>query len=189
MKLTISLVTSWAAQMRSPSFSRSSSSATITSLPALMSAMACSTLPNGIGLMMQGEIQRLGIQRHAEVRCHQTLNVLRDHVRFDIDDIARTALREIRIPQGEVYERKLQSTGDELVDGEAHAVDRDGPVQNDQRLELRRDSKIDEECVARLPSGFDFRRAIDVTLDDMTPKPVSEPQRPLEIDAVPGFPT
>jgi hypothetical protein len=46
MKLMISGVTSCAAQMRSPSFSRSSSSATMIIRPALISAMAWSTVPN-----------------------------------------------------------------------------------------------------------------------------------------------
>src|SRR5258708_3215635 len=45
--LTVSGVTFSAAMMRSPSFSRLSSSVTITSLPAAMSAMADSTVSNG----------------------------------------------------------------------------------------------------------------------------------------------
>ncbi len=46
MKLIVSGVTSSAAQTRSPSFSRSSSSATMTILPLRRSSTACSMVPN-----------------------------------------------------------------------------------------------------------------------------------------------
>lgn len=49
MKLTISGVTISAAQIRSPSFSRSSSSATTTNLPLRRSSIACCTVPNAMG--------------------------------------------------------------------------------------------------------------------------------------------
>ena len=48
MKLIVSGVIFSAAAIRSPSFSRASSSATSTSFPARTSAIACSTVPNGI---------------------------------------------------------------------------------------------------------------------------------------------
>ena len=46
MKLIVSGVTSSAAQTKSPSFSRSSSSATMTILPFRRSSIACSIVPN-----------------------------------------------------------------------------------------------------------------------------------------------
>ena len=48
MKLIMAAVTFSAAPTRSPSFSRRSSSATMTSVPARISAIACSTAPNDI---------------------------------------------------------------------------------------------------------------------------------------------
>ena len=48
-KLTLSGVTNSAAHTRSPSFSRSSSSATTMHLPARRSASACSMVPNAMG--------------------------------------------------------------------------------------------------------------------------------------------
>ena len=47
-KFTLAAVTNSAAPMRSPSFSRSSSSATTMNFPARKSSMACSIVPNGI---------------------------------------------------------------------------------------------------------------------------------------------
>ena len=47
MKATVSGVHAWAAIVRSPSFSRSSSSTTMTILPAAISATASSTVLNG----------------------------------------------------------------------------------------------------------------------------------------------
>ena len=46
MKLTFSVVANWAAQMRSPSFSRSGSSVTRMSLPCRRSSRACSMVWN-----------------------------------------------------------------------------------------------------------------------------------------------
>src|SRR5258708_2723730 len=54
MKLIVAGVTSCAAQTRSPSFSRFSSSATMTSFPAAISAIACSTVLNGMLRMTTG---------------------------------------------------------------------------------------------------------------------------------------
>ena len=48
MKLIASDVTNWAAIVRSPSFSRSSSSQTTTILPSRMSSIACSIVAKGV---------------------------------------------------------------------------------------------------------------------------------------------
>ena len=48
MKLTASGVTNWAAIVRSPSFSRSSSSTTTTNRPARISSIACSIVAKGL---------------------------------------------------------------------------------------------------------------------------------------------
>ena len=76
-----------AAKIRSPSFSRSSSSTTITGRPAAMSSTACLDGAEPPG-------------RAADVRCHgsiadpqQPLDVLGDHVDLQVDRVADAALR------------------------------------------------------------------------------------------------
>src|SRR5258706_13473230 len=78
MKLISSGVASCAAQIRSPSFSRSSSSATMISLPAAISAIACSTVLNGISSAVGSGLERGHVGRH------ELANILPHHVGFDV---------------------------------------------------------------------------------------------------------
>ena len=91
MKLTISGVTSCAAQMRSPSFSRSSSSATMTNLP---------VADVGDRLFYRSEDH----DRFLE----QTLNVLPEHVGLDVHVIADREVAERGVPQRVFNQRQLQ---------------------------------------------------------------------------------
>src|SRR5205085_8041252 len=123
MKFTISGVTSSAAQMRSPSFSRSSSSATMTNLPARMSFTACSTVAKediGIGLSIGG---------HRSVRPHQALHIFANHVGLDVNVVSLAQRVERRMTQGVLDERKLNDLrARQIIDGQADTVDRDGTV-------------------------------------------------------------
>src|SRR5688500_9718042 len=84
MKLIISGETCAAAPIKSPSFSRFSSSATMTSLPWRMSSMASSTRSNGM----------------ASSFFHVLDDELADHVAFEIHRTARLQLRKIRVLPG-----------------------------------------------------------------------------------------
>src|SRR5436189_1156451 len=89
MKVMSSGVTSDAAQIRSPSFSRSSSSATMTSLPAAKSAIACSTVENGMEVNEScADVTRVEHSPGGRVRRDELADVLPDHVRLDVHSIA-----------------------------------------------------------------------------------------------------
>ncbi len=116
MKLIASGVANWAAIVRSPSFSRSSSSQTTTILPCLISSIASSIVANDVvvfdWLILCGSpstlLSLMGTQdkrgqdvgdevcsahesprtpRRAVMRAHQSLYVLGENVRLDVDPI------------------------------------------------------------------------------------------------------
>src|SRR6185437_15749538 len=78
MKLIASGVTNWAAIVRSPSFSRSSSSQTTTILPSRMSSRACSIVANValVLVLMRGLRSCVGPD--------ESLHVLREDVDLDV---------------------------------------------------------------------------------------------------------
>src|ERR1700687_6219509 len=185
MKLMSSGVTSCAEQIRSPSFSRSSSSATMISLPALMSAMACSTVPNSIyTLMLQREI-RHGIYRGCltQVGLEEPAQVFGDYVSLYVDPASNPQIAQRRMTQGVIDQRKLQTSRLQLVHGEANAVNGDRAVQDKERLDCSWERKIDEDCVAREVTRGDDAYTVDVSLHDVPTEPVARANGPLEIHA------
>src|SRR5688572_21899513 len=107
MKLMASGVTMSAAMVRSPSFSRSSSSTTMTIRPARI----CSTAS---GAEMWGV--------SADMQVHQTSNVFGDQICLDVDTISLPALAQDGRRQGVGDERHGEARVVDLVDGEADAV-------------------------------------------------------------------
>src|SRR5262245_9488055 len=89
MKLMISGVTLEAAIVRSPSFSRSSSSTTTTIRPARMSSMASGMALKG--MLLDG--------RSVLAEGEEPLHVLGDDVHLEVDPVAGPRLREVRLFQ------------------------------------------------------------------------------------------
>src|SRR5512140_2288201 len=99
MKLMASGVTHWAAMVRSPSFSRSSSSTTTSIFPWRNSSIASGMGLNGIGLLPAG-----GPLEPA--RGQQPLDVLGDDVGLEVDEAARLRLPQVR------YLQSIRDEGD-----------------------------------------------------------------------------
>src|SRR5271163_1833429 len=89
MKLIASGVANWAASVRSPSFSRSSSSHTTTILPSRISSIACSIVAKGV---VEDEV----LIRSPSDSAHQSLDVLGEDVDLDVHDRALRELAEAR---------------------------------------------------------------------------------------------
>src|SRR5688572_29164952 len=103
MKLTMAGVTSCAAQMRSPSFSRSSSSATMTSRPSSVVRQRASYVAR------QGASS---VVRHGlGVRREQPADVLRDHVRLDVHRIPLAQRAQCRVLTRKVDDGYLHDLG------------------------------------------------------------------------------
>ncbi len=105
-----------AAKIRSPSFSRVSSSTTTTALPAAMSSIARSTLSS---LTVMSLLLRVGANELLQVLG----DVLGDHVDLEVDPV--TGLAEAEGGAGERLgdQADREPVGARLDDGEADAVD------------------------------------------------------------------
>src|SRR5256885_16355559 len=97
MKLMCSAVTSWAATTRSPSFSRSSSSTMMTTLPAAKSATASGMVASP---MAQGILP-------AQVACH----VPGDDVHLEVHPGAALVASRDRVLEGVRDQRHLERPG------------------------------------------------------------------------------
>src|SRR5256885_9154476 len=112
MKLMASGVTFSAATMRSPSFSRSSSSTTITSRPAWISSRASSIVANAV------------------IRLQQTLDILGDHVVFQVHPISRFYALQVCIVERVRNNRDGKRIRASLRHSQADAVYGDGSLFN-----------------------------------------------------------
>src|ERR1700754_376170 len=94
MKATSSGVAFSAAKIRSPSFSRSSSSTTTTALPAARSVIARSILSKSLtGCLASTTIVLPG---QCEVRSGQPFHVLRQDVHLKVDEVPRRPIAQCR---------------------------------------------------------------------------------------------
>src|SRR5882724_1520253 len=135
MKLTASGVANWAARVRSPSFSRSSSSQTTTMRPRRISSIASSTLANGGAAPVFCVVVPSAFLVSAIVSrpflvfqwCHQALHVLPYQVGLDVELASRHRVAEVGPKQGLGDQRYLQPVSAEPRHREADAVERDRP--------------------------------------------------------------
>src|SRR5688572_3308976 len=108
MKLMASGLTMSAAMVRSPSFSRSSSSTTMTMRPARICSTASGT-------------DRWGLL--ADMGFHQAGHAFGDQVCLDVDTISRLALAQARRGQRVRNQNHGKDGARHLVDGQADPVD------------------------------------------------------------------
>src|SRR3984957_17113641 len=189
MKLMASGVTNWAAMVRSPSFSRSSSSTRMTILPARMSAMAPAMRSVSLGSMVRG----MGLGGCASGRsCGQPgSHVPREQVHLEVDPVAG----------GEIAQAgDLQRDGDEHdveggvlsvshgVDGEAHAAHRDRALLGHEALQARGQREGRRRGLSDRVSLEEGSHLVDVPRDDVTPQTVARAQGPLQVHARPDGP-
>src|SRR3990172_8279921 len=189
MKLIASGVTNSAASVRSPSFSRSSSSTRITILPARMSAMASSIVESGIPSFPFSRIPVIfqKIQCDAAPAAFEALeDVFSDDVGFQVDPLPCAHDPKRRPFEGDRDDGQFESVPACGADREADAVDGHRPLVNHE-LHYRRIG-LDMEYPgfpqrADLP---DRAGPVHVAVDDVTPQPPRQGERALEVDLRPG---
>src|SRR5436190_14001560 len=167
MKLIASGVTNWAAMTRSPSFSRSSSSTTTTIRPAAMSSRASSMVANSISVRLVG---------------NELLQVLREHVDFQIDGSPRRRSAQGRPLQRLGDERHREPVVAEVGDGQRDAVDGDRTLLDDVAQQRRLGVDDDDPREPLVTHLAHHGEAVDVPLDDVSAQAVGGPQRQLEVD-------
>src|SRR6185369_10302302 len=120
-----------------------------TSLPAAKSAIACSTVENGMEVSESSRSAApAGRSPRGRVRGDELADVLPDHVRLDVHDVAGTERAEGGVRPRVLDERYLKNPrSGERVHGQADTVDRDGAVRHHERLEIIGKSHVDEQRV------------------------------------------
>src|SRR3954447_11898456 len=155
-----------AAMIRSPSFSRSSSSTTTTISPLPMAATASS-----IGAKpMSGPT----------LPFEETLDVLRREVHLEVDEVTHALVSEGGDLRGVRDQCDGEAVPEEVHDGEAHAVHRDRALLDDvaEKVGL-------VHLHLQVGRGHDdLAGAVDVALHEVAPEPVGEADRSFEVDRV-----
>src|ERR671910_2051963 len=159
-----------AAMMRSPSFSRSSSSTTTTISPRPTAAMASSTLAKPMS-------------RTLLVPREQALDVLHGHVDLEVHPVTGASVAERRDLLGVRDHRHREPVVEHVHHREAHAVDRDGALLDHVAQHVVRHA--DPEVGRR---HDDLADPVDVALHDVAAEAVEQPHGPLEVDPVAGGP-
>src|SRR4051812_7294 len=120
-----------AAMIRSPSFSRSSSSITTMISPRATAATAFSMSANGIALPLSSfRCELAGFE--------QALDVLGDHVDLEVDTVPHTLATQGGNGRGVGDHGDGEAVVGRLDDGETAAVDRDRPLLDDVAQQIGR---------------------------------------------------
>src|SRR5919107_625301 len=177
MKFMSSGVTSSAAIVRSPSFSRSSSSQTITIFPALMSSMISSIWLNGIF--------DAPLQISWPVRPKEPLHIFRHYVCLQVDPVTHAKLLQIRVLACLGKDRDGERGVPHGDHRQANAVYADAPLLDDVAQHGLRRSKIPDLRSTLAPNVTNLPNPVHVPLHDVPAEPVRGAHRPLQVDRAP----
>src|SRR5712692_9592107 len=172
MKAMSAGVTFSAAMVRSPSFSRSSSSHTITMRPARMSSSASSMVANG---------------RSANPLLHEPLHVLGDHVHFNVDSVAYVFEPQCGHLSRMGDKRDAEAARIGVHHRQAHTVQRHKTFGHDVAQDIRTGADAHSPLNAFGPDVDDRRRAVNVTLDEMPTQSGRQGHAPLQAYAIARF--
>src|SRR5215208_2829355 len=180
MKLMSSAVTSSAAIVRSPSFSRSSSSQTMTIFPALMSSMISSIWLNGI---FDAPLEVLHVSGGS--RSQEPLHVFRYNVRLQVHPVPHPKLQEVR------GSARLREDGDgegrlpHRNHSQAYTIHADAPLLDDVADHRLRRPELPHLHLSLGPDAENLSHAVHVSLHDVPPEPVRQTHSPLQVDGAP----
>src|SRR5712691_1769489 len=195
MNATCSGPASSAAIVRSPSFSRSSSSTTMTIFPRRMSSIASATVANGPG--GGTTLGRLGAARFTLLTVSslgsrsrlldEALDVLGQHVGFDVDEVARGERAQCRALGGVRDERDLEEGLAKPRDRQRYAVERDESLHHDVAGEAFGKCEAEAGRTATFLAASDqLAGRIDMSLHEVAAQRRRRRGRRLEIHARPA---
>src|SRR5918992_5829288 len=165
-----------AANIRSPSFSLSSSSTTTTMRPAAMSLIASSMESKVMSWVLSAPIRSLPIGK--------PLHVFGDDVHLDVHAHPRRDRPERGGVQRVRYESDLEGLTPHFDDGQRYAIERNRALVDEVAQNIFARGEPDAPQVVLF---FDSRGAgdtIHMTLQEVASKPVSHSEGKLEIDSV-----
>ncbi len=103
-------------------------------------------------------------------------------IRLHVYTRSRLQVAQSRMTQGVLDQRKLQTARLELVHRETDAIDGDGSMQREERLNRWRKRDVDQQRIASPLNGCDNTHAINVALYYVSAESVAGPERTLDID-------
>ena len=137
-------------------------------------------------------LDRLLDGRERSGHCHgrrlaseQLLDVLGEHVRLQVDAVARLELAEGRLPERVRDQRDGEPVVVEGRDRQARALDGDGALLDHVPHQLGRRVDPDPPAVSLRLDGPDLADAVDVTLDVVAAERLAGPERGLDVDPRP----
>src|SRR6266851_3040605 len=161
MKLTSSARTHSAAMMRSPSFSRSSSSMSTAILPALMSARISSIVLNPLMMHLPFWF------------AEQPIKIARDRVDFDVHSRVDGEIAQRGDLAGVRNDVHVEPKPAHLIDGEAHPVDADRTLGRDEAHQCRRQFELQPPRSRVLVRGRQPAHGVDVAAHQMAPQRIA----------------
>src|SRR3954447_14318862 len=184
MKLTASGVANCAAITRSPSFSRSGASTTTTNLPWRMSSIASS-------MVAKGEETDVSTVTPMIVTCRcsptdEPLDVLGEHVRLEVDLVARLECAERRHLERVRDQRNRKPGAVEGSHGERDAVDADRALLDAVAQDVVGGVDPDAHALALGLHRADPPDGVDMTLDVVAAERLAGAQRRLDVYVIPG---
>src|SRR3954451_16931574 len=195
MKLTASGVANCAAIVRSPSFSRLSSSQTTTIRPRRISSSASSIGEKGLAARSatapaagSGARGSSGISfpSFVDKALHERLHVAGDEVHLDVEAVALAGLAERRSRQRLGDQRGLDAAVRDVGDRQADPVEGDRAARHDVAAQAGREVDAKPARGAVRADRHDRADPIDVTLDEVAAEWIAGAQRRLEVHPVAG---
>src|SRR3990170_235576 len=187
MKLMESGVTWSAAMVRSPSFSRSSSSTRITIFPDRMSSSASSIMASVIWTTFSREPvffeKILGDPRILAFQ--EPEDIFPDDVRFHVDPVPRSGTAKGGPIQGKRNQRHLEPVRMDRADREAHAVHSHGSIENNVFHYRGIGPYMEYPGIPRGPHFADRSGAVHVAVHQVTVQPSGNYHRPLQVHPPP----
>src|SRR5690349_1999071 len=183
MKLIASGVANCAAIVRSPSFSRFSSSQTTTIRPRRTSSMASSMVEKGPAASASaGVVADSGLCIVPPKALHEPFRVARDQVDLEVHGIPFGEVPQGRAVEGLRDQRDLEPVVSEPRHREADAVDGDRAVLDDVAAELGGQGHLESAREPVLVRCDHVAGAVDVTLDEVPAQWLAGLQRGLQVD-------
>src|SRR3954471_4256425 len=197
MKLMASGVTVDAAIVRSPSFSRSSSSTTMTMWPSRMATIASSIVAKGpvlrgpLAMRIFGFFEAISISvgpcgPRQLASClrqfHRSGDVLADHVGLEVNPLLRVDRRQVRVRPGERDNHHIELVVAQVSDREADPVHRDRPFAHDERRQRRWELNRHPVRIAVGADRSQLSDTIHVALHEVAAEAAVSPHGALEID-------
>src|SRR5258708_38588 len=170
MKLTSSGRTHSAAMIRSPSFSRSSSSMMTAIFPWRRSSRISS-------IVLNAAISALGSRFG-----HEPFKIARNDIDFDVYFISRPKLAQRRDGKGMRNDVDIEMQARNVVDGQADPVDADRSLCRHEPREIRRQLELHAPGSCVLRHSPQRAQRIHVAADQVSAERIARPQTGLEID-------